>query len=68
MISVTKMSSISHVLHCDILSRYGLESPRREYLYAVGGDCDWNYGEEPNRMYGTIRIGDWKLKIGQDGK
>ncbi|XP_072020868.1 arylsulfatase B-like [Amphiura filiformis] len=48
--------------------RYGTSSPRKEYLYEVGGNCNWNEGDEPLTMYGTIRIGDWKLHLGGVGQ
>ncbi|XP_072023018.1 arylsulfatase I-like [Amphiura filiformis] len=48
--------------------RYGIPSPRKEYVHAVGGNCDWNQGDEPLTMYGTIRVGDWKLHIGAKGQ
>ncbi|XP_072018178.1 arylsulfatase I-like [Amphiura filiformis] len=48
--------------------RYGIPFPRKEYVHAVGGNCDWNQGDEPLTMYGTIRVGDWKLRIGAAGQ
>ncbi|XP_072040815.1 arylsulfatase J-like [Amphiura filiformis] len=54
--------------------RFGSSSQRTEYLYAVGGDCNWTptlpfLNQNPQNvplMYGTIRRGPWKLIIGEE--
>ncbi|XP_072035349.1 arylsulfatase J-like [Amphiura filiformis] len=46
--------------------RTGFPSQRIEYLFTVGGDCNWEPGDEVKDipMYGTIRVGVWKLILG----
>ena len=40
-------------------------------MHAVGGNCDWQYrynGSGDNfEMYGTIRVDEWKLRLGFKG-
>ena len=50
--------------------RNGVPDEGREYLFSVGGNCDWSPGlsVEGVPMYGTIRVGHWKLILGHISK
>ena len=53
-----------------LFDRFGTKSPRKEYLHIVGGNCDWDPDGpyDQRQIFGTLRLGDWKIIIGNIGK